>query len=97
MFTITHRGKHDGPFTDRNARNKQARLAPKPSSKPLFGFDKMQPGDWFYIEFERGREASMRTMLHQNARLAGIWIETNVNKGNAKTTTMWVRHDGKRD
>lgn len=100
MFKITNRVRYNeaekGPYYDKNKREKMASLAPQTATKTPFGFETMSPGDYFYIDFESGREQSMRTMLHQNARIAGIWIKTNVNKRNAKTTTFFVQHDGKR-
>ena len=100
MFKITQRMRYDeqekGIYRDRNMRDRAIAKAPKPAHKCPFGFDNMKPGDAFYIEFEAGKEQSMRTMLHQNARLAGIWIETHVHLRNAKTTCFYVRHDGKR-
>lgn len=100
MFEITKRGHYNpesnDPYLDRNARNKAALNAPKPPTKPLFGFDEMKPGDWFDLDFPTGKEESMRSMLHQNARLAGIWIKTYVKKADKKTTTFGVIHDGRR-
>lgn len=100
MFQITHRGRYHSdnglPYYDKNYRDKIASAAPKVASKPLFPFHELQPGDWFEIEFPTGKEQSMRTMLHQHARLAGVWIKTFVKIANKKTTVFHVTHDGKR-
>jgi hypothetical protein len=100
MFKISGRGRfysENGlPYLDKNARNKAAALAPKAPVKPLFPFNELQPGDWFEIEFPTGKEQSMRTMLHQHARLEGVWIKTFVKTANKKTTVFHITHDGKR-
>lgn len=100
MFKISGRARfyseNGHPYYDKNARDKAASLAPKTAAKPLFPFNELNPGDWFEIEFPTGKEQSMRTMLHQHARIAGVWIKTFVKIANKKTTIFHITHDGKR-
>ena len=88
--------RHNPGYEDRNARNKTHKTDDKRLSPCPFGFPNTRSGDYFDLTFDNDKLNSVRTMLHLNAKLAGIWIKTFIITKDKKTTTIRVINDGVR-
>ena len=82
-------------YSDRNQRERYMKKEAVNRTLP-FPFLRMDSGQYFDATIPNKDVESTRVMLHQNARLANIWIRTRVVRKDKNETVIRVIHDGKR-
>lgn len=75
--------RHNDEYRDRNVRERTINVNRKPPNCP-FPFNKTRSGSYFQIPIKKVTDAAeintLRTTLHQHARLQGIWIKTSIER-----------------
>lgn len=88
---------HEQPYKDKNARDRQEAKA-KPVNRSPFPWDKMSPGESFYIPIDNLDTAAWRSLtntIRNSARNYGIYIRYHkTNEIEQYGMSLKVIHDG---